>query len=172
MITTSRLSSDSRRKNVDVLIHAIASVHAAGRPVELTIVGDGDLLRELSNLAATVAPGVVRFVGRVDDAERTRLLSDSHVFALPSEQEGFGLVVLEAWEAGLAVVGCCCRALGEVIENRETGLTPEPDVASVGAALLELFDDETRLRLAAAGQRVLVAKYSPAAFDERLRAML
>ena len=102
---------------------------------ELWIAGGGD---DAARLAAKARErGVadcVRFLGRVSDAELGALYRRASVFAMPSRQEGFGLVYAEAMWWGLPCIGSTADAAGQVIAAGETGeLVPYGDVAALGA---------------------------------------
>ena len=65
--------------------------------------GDGDARALFQQQAAALrVTDRVRFLGWVDDATRTRMLAESDLLCLPSAQEGFGIVLLEA-------VGCASK---------------------------------------------------------------
>ena len=68
--------------------------------------------------------------------------ADADLFCLPSLQEGFGIVFLEAMAAGLPVVAGDAAAVPEVVDDGTTGLLVDPrDPAAVAGALLRLLDD-------------------------------
>jgi glycosyltransferase involved in cell wall biosynthesis len=77
------------------------------------------------------------------------------VFAMPSRQEGFGLVYLEAMWWGLPCIASTADASGEVVLDGETGeLVPYGDVGALGGALVRLLSDRARAaRMGEAGRR-------------------
>lgn len=129
-------------KGVDVAVRALAS-----RPgLTLTIAGDGPERARLEALAAAVAPGRVRFVGRLAPAAARRLIADHDVLLAPSRvlksgrTEGMPRVILEALAAGRPVV---TSAVGGALELAGTpGLTlvPADDPAAISAALTARLD--------------------------------
>ena len=81
----------------------------------------------------------MRFLGRVSDQALDALYRDCAFFVMPSRDEGFGLVFLEAMRAGKACIGGA-GAAAEVIEDGVTGLVvdaAEPD--EVAKAVVRLF---------------------------------
>ncbi len=93
-----------RRKNIEELLEIFSAIrerHAA----ELVIIGDGP---ERDNLKARIAAlrlnGSVKMPGRVTDAEKIAYLAASDGYVSTAQHEGFGIVFLEAMEAGLPVV--------------------------------------------------------------------
>jgi len=97
------------KKGIELLIeafHAIAG-DAATSEWTLVIAGDGDrsYVSGLERLAASgPASGRISFRGWVSGGERIRLVADARLFALPSQQENFGLAVAEAMAGGVAVM--------------------------------------------------------------------
>ena len=101
----------------------------------------------------------VTFSGFVADEEAIRLLKSSKIFVLPSEAEGFGLVVVEAMAAGLP---CVLSNLPALKENfRSTAVFVEPDdVAGWAEAILNLLGDTNKCAdLSKKGER-LVDRFS------------
>jgi len=151
-----RMWSTERGKGHDELIAAWPSVRRAVPDAELWIVGGGDDAARLA--AATRAAGVaecVRFLGRVSDAELGALYRRASVFALPSRQEGFGLVYAEAMWWGLPCIGSTADAAAQVIAERETGeLVSYGDADALARALAGLLSDPGRAaRMGEAGRR-------------------
>jgi phosphatidylinositol alpha-1,6-mannosyltransferase len=99
--------------------------------------------------------GAVRFLGRVTDAELGDLYRRASVFAMPSRQEGFGLVYAEAMWHGLACVGSTADAAGQLIVDGETGhLVPYADARATADAVAALLCDPARARaMGEAGRR-------------------
>ena len=97
----------AHKKHLDVLIHAMAVVSGQHPEVTLTVAGplDADLTYDPKALVDELHLGAhVRFVGQVDKAQRHDLLATHRVFALPSDDESFGMAAVEAAAAGMAVV--------------------------------------------------------------------
>ncbi|MFM7269819.1 MAG: glycosyltransferase, partial [Cyanobium sp.] len=76
------------------------------------------------------------------------------IFCLPTIQEGFGIVFLEAMASGLAVVSTTATAIPEVVPHGRAGLlVPPHDPQALAAALLRLLHEpELRQRLADGGR--------------------
>jgi len=96
-----------RRKNTDWIIRAVKE-HTDLQNIELIIAGDGVCRDELQRLAGD-APNI-RFLGKINHDEVMSLLEKSHIFVLPSINETFGLVYLEAAAKCNAVI--CHRGEG------------------------------------------------------------
>ena len=81
---------------------------------------------------------------------------------LPSQAEGFGLVLIEAMAAGVPVVATRVPGIREVVRDEQTGLlTPPADPPALAAAIERvLHDDALRARLIANGRQEVAAKYT------------
>lgn len=152
------------QKGHEVLLAALAELPG----VRGVIVGDGPARPALEQLAARLELGNrVELVGWSDDARS--YLSAFDVFALPSHEEGFPLVVLEAMLARVPVVATDVGSVSEAIEHRRSGLlTPPGDATALAAAVRSLLDDdELRRRLAGAAYEAASASFTAAAMAAR-----
>lgn len=128
-------------KRVSDVVRIFAKVQEA-IPAKLLLVGEGperlfvqQLVKELK-LAEHVW-----FLGQQDYIEH--LLSCADLFVLPTEQESFGLVALEAHSCGVPVVGAATGGLPEVVADGETGfLLPVGEISSMAQKSLELLTNE------------------------------
>ena len=150
------------RKGFDVLIAAADRVAGTGRPVAVAIAGAGRDDERLRRLAAEAAVPV-HFLGRVADADLPDLYGCGDIFAMCCrdrwsglEQEGFGIVFVEAAATGVAQVAGASGGAAEAVRHGETGLVvdhPE-DPEAVAIALARLLDDPAWCRrLGAAARR-------------------
>ena len=90
-----------RRKNVDWVIRAVME-YSGKQTVHLMIADDGVCRDELQRLAGNASN--IQFLGKINHGEVMDLLGRSHIFALPSVNETFGLVYLEAAAKHNAVI--------------------------------------------------------------------
>jgi glycosyltransferase involved in cell wall biosynthesis len=98
------------RKRITDLVAAIVSLQRYLPDVQLRIVGDGPERANLEAQARALGLRNVAFVGSLPDAELKREYAHADVFCLPSTQEGFGIVFLEAMVAGLPIVSTTAAA--------------------------------------------------------------
>jgi phosphatidylinositol alpha-1,6-mannosyltransferase len=140
------------RKGLDVLIDAAAAAAANEPLVTLAIAGGGRDLPRLRRRARNASVRV-HFLGRVTAADKAGLLGAADVFAQPCrsrwgglEQEGFGIVFLEAAACGVPQLAGRSGGADEAVVSGVTGLVvDEPrDAAAVAAALDELLGDPAR----------------------------
>jgi phosphatidylinositol alpha-1,6-mannosyltransferase len=141
-----RMWSEERGKGHDALIQGWPEVARRVPGAQLWIVGEGDDAVRMQQLARErEVEGAVRFLGRVSDAELGSLYRRASLFAMPSRQEGFGLVYAEAMWHGLPCIGSTADAAGQVIEDGVTGrLVPYGDARASAEAVAALLADPAR----------------------------
>jgi phosphatidylinositol alpha-1,6-mannosyltransferase len=142
------------RKGADVLIEAVARLRSSHPDVTLAVAGAGRDRERLQRLASRRrAP--VRFLGRVPDERLPALYACANVFAAPNrtrwgglEQEGFGIVFLEAAACGVPQVAGDSGGAPDAVVHGETGLLVDrPAIPSeVASALGRLLDDPAERR--------------------------
>jgi len=152
----------SERKGVSDLLHALAQPALAGVPLELTLVGGGDIAGYAAKAERLRVAGKVHFHGWADQQELARLLAQADVLVLPSYDEGLPLAILEALAHGVAVV---CTPVGEiphVLAHRRTACFVEPgDAPSIARGLSEvLAQPELRERLERNGRAMYQEQFS------------
>jgi glycosyltransferase involved in cell wall biosynthesis len=135
------------RKGLDTLVEGVARADAA---VDLTVVGravDEGHVADVRRLVRERGLGDrVRFAGRLSDADLADVLRESHVLAVPSRYEGFGIVYLEGMSFGLPAVASRAGGATETVADGETGVLVDPDdPAAVARALEEFAADPDRL---------------------------
>lgn len=122
------------QKGHDILIEALTQLH--GIPWELTIVGTGEMLDELSDRATLHhINDRVHFVGATTDV--ARVIGEHDVVVMPSRWEGIGLVVMEGMAAGRPVIASNVGGIPELIEHGKTGLLVQPENTHALAEAIE-----------------------------------
>jgi glycosyltransferase involved in cell wall biosynthesis len=148
------------------LLRAFALVRAEQPNLELLVVGkdasgpDQPYLGELRDLAASLGVSEhVTFTGARADIPRVMAACD--VFTLPSFEEPFGLVFLEAMAMARPVVAIDNGGTPEVVEHGGSGLLSPPwDVPALAANIATLAKDpELRRRLGENGRRRLLERF-------------
>jgi glycosyltransferase involved in cell wall biosynthesis len=116
------------------------------------------------------APPNVTYLAAVDDALRDSLLQACTVLCVPSSRESFGIVLVEAWNAGKPVIGGPAAATSELIEDGVDGWSIPQQPAALVRRLTELLDDPARGRqMGAAGKAKADRRFSwPAIADAHL----
>jgi glycosyltransferase involved in cell wall biosynthesis len=175
VLAVARLETLDRDKGVDRVLEAFPQVLEKLPTAVLRIVGDGSDRARLQGLTRSLGIDErVRFLGAVDDATLKRLYASSDLLALPSTQEGFGLVYLEAMAHGLPSVVAAGSAASEVVEPGLTGFAVDPDdLRELADAMVRLLTDhELWRRTGRAARAAFEARWTEEAFAERLRAAL
>jgi glycosyltransferase involved in cell wall biosynthesis len=125
----------TRQKGQDILLAAWPEVRRQCPAADLALVGDGELLGDLS---ARAEPGV-RFVGAVDDVRDWLAAAD--VVVLPSRWEGLSLTVLEAFAVGRPVVASAVEGLAEVVAPEAGALVAHDDPVGLADAVARRLRD-------------------------------
>ncbi len=165
-----RLSSQERYKGHDTLLQLWRETIEVCPAARLVIVGDGDDRARLEDKTKQLGlTNAVSFLGRVSGERLESLYRDCSFFVMPSGDEGFGLVFLEAMRAGKA----CLAAKGaaeEVIEDGVTGLiVPPHDRQALLKAIAEFFrDPELATQMGRAGRERYQAHFTQTHFEKRL----
>ena len=158
------------RKGAEFTLRALAALRAARRSATLAIVGDGPERSSLETLARKLGVvDAVTFTGLLPPDEVGGWYARSDVLLLPAvtdwkgEQEGFGMVLVEAMRAGLPVVASRSGGITDVVRDGETGLlVPERDASAVTAAITRLIDSPALARrLGDAGQAAVRERFAP-----------
>lgn len=150
-----------RKRFVD-LLHAAARLRAVNVTARVRIVGRGPDWDAVARLHAELALGeAVSLLGDVTREQLAGEYANADCFCLPSVQEGFGIVFLEAMAAGLPVVACRAAAVPEVVADGETGvLVPPRDPAALAGALAGMLADPARARALGAAGRQRVQRFA------------
>lgn len=157
------------RKGADVLVDAAARLSREFPDLTVAVAGTGRERAPLEERARRQrAP--VRFLGSVPDADLPALYACADVFAAPNrtrwgglEQEGFGIVFLEAAACGVPQVAGNSGGAPDAVAGGETGLVvDEPDdPRAVADAIGRLLGDpDLRARMGAEGRERAVAGFS------------
>ena len=161
------------KKGFDVLIAALARLRDQGLPLDAEIAGEGGERAKLEGLIAQLGLGDrVRLVGWRGDV--SAFLATGDVFAFPSHQEGFPLVLLEAMAVGLPVASAAIPGPVEMIADGVDGvLVPPGDPAVLAQALAGLIAAPEKSRaLGVAARAKVLADYGPESLWRRLDAVL
>ena len=158
-------------KRVGDLLDAVATLPASAR---LDLFGDGAELPAITRAIARTPTLVDRVTlhGAIGDARHAYATIDALV--LPSEAEGFGLVLIEAMAAGVPVIGTDVDGIRDVVAHERTGLlAPVADPPALAAAIRRLIDDGAlRDRLVVAARDDVAKRFAWDAVIARYRDVL
>ena len=161
----------SPEKGIQHLIQAMPAVLAKFADAKLLLVGNGPLLGEVRDQVTRLGlTDSVQFAGRQPRSAMPRWYGEATLVVLPSIQESFGVVLIEAMASGRAVVASRVGGIPEVLADGECGLlVPPGDSGQLAQAITRLLADEhERASLAAKGRARVEAIYRSEAVVDRL----
>jgi glycosyltransferase involved in cell wall biosynthesis len=110
-------------KNIDVLIKAVKVIKEKNIDFNLIIIGDGPERNNLFNLIRKLnLENQIKIKSNLSRLSLAKQLKSSKIFCLPSSEEGFGLVILEALAAGIPYIVSDIPVLREITQNGKGGL--------------------------------------------------
>lgn len=149
-------------KGLDLLAKAFAQLSNEVKDVKLVIVGPDDgylpALKEL--IKELKIEGKVMFTGMLNGTDKLRAYVDADVFVNPRADEIFGLVFLEAFACGLAVICSKGCGLADTI-NGQAGLVVAYDKDQLSNAISHMLsDDKMRLQFGKKGKLLVREKFN------------
>jgi len=118
-----------KRKNIDKVINALKGLDG----FELTVIGDGNIRKSLEKLDKNV-----KFTGRLSNDKVLEYMRESDIFILPSVNETFGMVYLEAMASGCTTICTENDGISGIIIHGENGYLTKPDTESIRNLFIEL----------------------------------
>lgn len=131
-----------KTKGIDINLKAVSKLIKKYPDIKYYVIGGGEEEANLKNLAEELhIKDSVVFLGRLPHKEVMKYMGKSSIFVLPSWQEGFGIVYIEAMAHGKPVVAVRGEGIEDVIVHGENGFLVEPrdvdDVVKVLDFILE-----------------------------------
>ncbi len=160
------LSRIDPKKGIDTLISALQRLASEGREFVFTLAGSGDaayeekvsgMIRDAGLLGRTVIKGFVT------GEEKASTFRQADIFVLPSHQENFGIVVIEAMASGLPVIISNEVNIHGDIAKAKAGLVVSPEPEELYSAILELLEKpQLRTEMGERARRFIELNHSPA----------
>jgi len=145
------------RKRISLLLEAVHRLKSA-YPLKLRIIGDGPEHESIKKKAKEL--GLQEAIAGAVPGSLASEYAKADLFCLPSVQEGFGIVFLEAMAAGLPVVAARSAAIPEVVKNGRTGLLVQAnDVSDLAKKLEKLILSPSLRRRFSQNARKEVKRY-------------
>lgn len=168
-----------RAKGIFDLLQALPVVVAQNPSVRLVVAGEWYLPAEAAEARALIAQHrlepVVQFVGAVTGETKWKLLRDASALVFPchSAKEAFGIVLLEAMQAGLPIIATRGGARSELVQDGVNGwLAAEQSPADLAEKVLRLAaDPEQQHRMGEANRRLYEQRYTPEQYARRMEAV-
>lgn len=124
-----------KRKNIDKLVMAMNGLD----DFELTVIGDGKQFEKLKKLSSSLnLESNVTFLGRLPNEKVLDVMRHSDIFILPSVNETFGMVYLEAMSSGCVTVCTKNDGIDGIIKDSENGFLCDPTVEGIRETLLRI----------------------------------
>lgn len=126
-----------KTKGIDLNIKAIAKLKQKYPNIIYLIIGEGEEKKKLKKIVSELnLQDRAIFVGEVSHYKVMEYMASCDIFSLPSWNEGFGVVYLEAMAQGKPVIGCQGEGIEDFVEHGKTGLLIKPkDVDSLVKAM-------------------------------------
>jgi phosphatidyl-myo-inositol dimannoside synthase len=175
LLTVGRLISSEPGKGIDSVIQALPEVLKAVPDAFYVIVGEGDLQPQLNEMArANSVRDRVIFAGAPQLEQLKRYYSRADIFVMPSRQEGFGIVFVEAMVFGKPVIAGNCGGAPEIVQDGATGFLVNPDdLEALTARMVQLLRDEAlRIRMGTAGRQRVEENFTFAHFEREFTKIL
>ena len=159
LLSVGRLSTEKGHAD---LLRAVATARHQFQPsITLLLVGDGPERCRLQRLSSELGlDEVVRFVGFRENVRPFFAVAD--LFVLPSHSEGSPNALLEALDAGVAIVATSVGGVPEIVKNQVSALlVPECDIPSLAGAMVEMVNRPALRSLLSRNGKDVVRQYSP-----------
>lgn len=154
-------------KGLDILLDAIALLHARGQPCMVHIGGDGPLKTVLMAQAERLGiTSSVRWLGWIEDS--ASFYQSIDILCVPSRRESFGLIVIEAFAHGRAVLATRSSGPQSIIDDGVNGALCSIDADAMADALSGLFASPARVASLAQEGYNTAPQYSAAAVMPRI----
>jgi len=155
LLSVSRLITT---KGIDLNLYALKKIIAKYDNLLYLIIGDGSAHQELECLVNDLdLKGHVKFIGQQSHNRVMEYMSICEIFTMPSWQETFGLVYIEAMAHGKPVIGCQGQGVDGILTDGKTGLLVKPkDVDSLAKALDFLLRNPKEAKIMAEKARKVV----------------
>lgn len=114
------------------------------------------------------------YQGRKYGEAKKEILSKAHVFVLPTMNDCFPLVILEAMEQGKPIVTTSIGGIPDIVDNDVTGLIAKAgDDKTLASCLEKLIDDgNLREKMGNAGRNKLINEFAEEIFEQRMKDIL
>lgn len=152
----------ANQKGPDMLMGAVPSILKHRWDARFIFAGDGGMKGHLEYLSKLFnASHAVKVLGYVSQEEYLDLLNACDIVCIPSRNEPFGLVLLEAWSAKKAVVATDVGGLSENIENFKNGIKVHQTSESIAWGVNYIINDTVGVRrLGEEGYRAVKERFN------------
>ncbi|EQB20258.1 putative teichuronic acid biosynthesis glycosyl transferase TuaC [Dehalobacter sp. UNSWDHB] len=157
------VSNLKKTKGIDLNLRAVSSLAGKYPSLKYFIAGDGEERQALEDLTESLnLKDKVIFLGKLTHPEVMKEMAEADIFSLPSWQEGFGVVYIEAMAQGLPVIGVRGEGIEDALIHGQNGLLAAPrNVEDLTGALDSLLRDPVYCRrLGEAGRQTVLDRFT------------
>jgi len=160
-------------KNLEIILKAFKIVTEEFPDATLVIAGSGPHIESLQKMSKDLRIDNIIFKGHVDDDEKKSVLAESNALLFPSIMEGFGLVMLEAWQQKRPVIVSNISPMSDIVQDKETGFVVDPHDEQKWAEKIIQLIKEPHLSdiMGENGNHELKEKYNQQKFYENILGM-
>lgn len=133
------------QKGPDLLVEAVPRILGRHGGTKFVFVGDGYMRGQLENRASELGVAhAVRFAGRLTGRPLVELFQTADVVAVPSRNEPFGIILLEAWASGTPVVATTQGGPRDMVSHGHDGWLVDANVDGIAWGVGEAVSDTWR----------------------------
>ena len=151
------------QKGIDYNLKAISKLANKYPNLKYLIIGDGPEKDHLKRLSKNLGiDQMVEFLGQLSHENVFAYMAKADILSLPSWDEAFGVVYIEAMAHGKPVIGCQGEGIEDFVEDGKTGLLVKPkDVDSLTEALDFLLSNQEEAKaMGVRAQKVILENYT------------
>ena len=169
------IAKQTARKRFDTLLEAMPQVWAAHPDAQLVLAGAqtsySKNIQTMINALSPAEQAQVTILNDISEAEKAELLASCDLLVLPSGEESFGIVFVEAWARGKPVIGANVGAVASLIEHNYDGLLFEyKNPHSLAQAIKKLLEDsDMQIQMGEAGRQKTLENYTWDVVTNRIR---
>jgi len=146
------------QKGPDLLVQAIPRVLKNRWDIQFVLIGEGEMRPVCEDLAASLGVSdSCHFLGYASDDVKKEWVNACNIMCVPSRNEPFGIVLLEAWDASKNIVATDAV---ELVDNFRTGITVYKNPESIAWGINHVLDNYDDGELGKAGREQLREKYN------------
>ena len=150
-------------KGIDINLYALEKLAEKHPDTKYLVIGDGPERKKLVGLARELnLSNRVEFLGQLPHDQVMSHMAECDIFSLPSWQDGFGIVYLEAMAQGKPVIGCQGEGIEDFVVDSETGFLVKPKDSDDLARVLDNLLENPRLgiQVGARAQQTVQENYT------------
>ena len=135
-----------KQKNIDLVIKTFKEINEKTNQHKMIVIGKGYEENNLKSLVKELnLEKSIEFMGRIPNIEVYKLMQRSKIFILPSVNEGFGIVYIEAMLNGCITIGTKNEGIDGLIIDGENGFLVYPELDSIKKKVIYILENENQL---------------------------